>query len=58
MAAQAHLEELTRKHRMLDTQIEQELAHPGSSDFEISELKRRKLRIKEQIESLSHTKPH
>ena len=52
MDAQAHMVELQRKHRNLDELIEQEMAHPGSDALRVGELKRKKLRLKEEIERL------
>jgi hypothetical protein len=52
MTFQAHLSELTAKHKALEAQIEQELAHPGSNDLMISELKRKKLKLKDEITRL------
>lgn len=49
MTFQAHLSELTAKHKALEAQIEQELAHPSSDDLIIAELKRRKLKLKDEI---------
>ncbi len=52
MALQSHIEELSEKHRALEKKIEQELASPGSSDLTITELKRQKLKLKDEIEKL------
>ncbi|MCB1491969.1 MAG: DUF465 domain-containing protein [Rhodobiaceae bacterium] len=52
MQFEAHLVELQRKHRTLDQLIEEEMAHPGADDLRIGELKRKKLRIKEEIAKL------
>jgi hypothetical protein len=49
MSLQAHLSELTAKHKALELQIEDELSHPGSDDLAIAELKRKKLRLKDEI---------
>ncbi len=49
MSLQAHLSELTAKHKALELQIENELAHPSSDDLTISDLKRKKLRLKDEI---------
>jgi hypothetical protein len=46
---QAHLSELTAKHKALEMQIENELAHPSTDDLVISDLKRKKLRLKDEI---------
>lgn len=52
MSLDAHLEELAEKHRDLDRRIEKEEAHPGSDDVTIHELKKQKLRLKDEIERL------
>ena len=52
MALQSHIEELSEKHRALERKIEQELASPASSDQTIAELKRQKLKLKDEIEKL------
>jgi hypothetical protein len=53
MSLNAHLAELSEKHKLLERRIEQELARPGSSDQEIQRLKLEKLKIKEQMTRLS-----
>jgi hypothetical protein len=53
MSVSAHLEELKRKHEALSEQVEQEQRAPGSSDLDVAELKRQKLRLKEEITRLS-----
>jgi hypothetical protein len=55
MASRAQLAELERQHQALEREIEAELAHPGSSTLKVSELKRRKLQVKDEIERLRHT---
>lgn len=52
MALDAHVTELSDKHRALEKQIENEMARPSADDIEISKLKREKLRIKDEIERL------
>jgi len=49
MSLQAHLSELTAKHKALESQIEDAMLHPSVDDLRIVELKRRKLRIKDEI---------
>ena len=39
MALDAHLVELSEKHRQLDRKIEEEMARPTADDLKISELK-------------------
>jgi len=52
MSLQAHLSELTAKHKALEVELAEAMAHPASTDAEIAELKRKKLRIKDEITRL------
>jgi hypothetical protein len=54
MSIQADLVELEQLHRALEREIQEELAHPGSDDLKLAELKRRKLQLKDRIERLKH----
>lgn len=53
MSLDAHLQELRRKHQTLSDQVDQALRNPAPDDFRITDLKKQKLRLKEQIERLS-----
>jgi hypothetical protein len=55
MAIQAHLVELERKHKILESELHEALLHLSTDDLEIVELKRRKLMVKDQIERVRHT---
>lgn len=58
MSIDARIRELDRRHRSLETELRDALAHPSSEDSAIRDIKRRKLRIKEEIEALrSRTRP-
>lgn len=52
MSMQAHVAELERRHQALDRELREELNHPASDDAKISDLKRRKLQLKDQITRL------
>lgn len=52
MAMEPHLAELERKHAALDQEIEEAMRHPGIDTLALSELKRRKLSLKDEIERL------
>ncbi|SIQ38882.1 hypothetical protein SAMN05880582_1011692 [Rhizobium sp. RU20A] len=52
MTIEAHLATLERKHGALERELNEALAHPSSSDRDIATLKRRKLRIKDEIEKI------
>jgi hypothetical protein len=57
MTLQAHLSELLSKHKALETELADAIAHPASTDQEIAEIKRRKLKIKDEIMRLE-SQPH
>jgi len=52
MSLFAHIEELSEKHQAIHRQIETEMNRPLVDSLKVSELKRRKLRLKEKIEKL------
>jgi hypothetical protein len=52
MSLFAHIEELAEKKESLQRQIEEEMNHPLADTLKITELKRKKLRLKEKIEKL------
>jgi len=52
MALDARIRELGNRHQILDRLIEAELKRPAADDIRLKELKRQKLRLKEEIESL------
>lgn len=54
MALQAHIRELSEKHSRLDAKIQQEIRSPSVDDTQIMSLKRQKLRLKEELESLKN----
>lgn len=49
MSIQEHLVELKARHRALEDEIADALAHPSTDDSKIAELKRRKLQVKDEI---------
>ncbi len=56
MSLQAHVNELQAKHKALEAELAEAMNHPASTDAEIAELKRKKLRLKDEISRLQH--PH
>jgi len=52
MADKAHLESLAQRHQELEAAIAAEIKHPGYDDLHVVELKRQKLRIKDQLEEI------
>ena len=53
MNLSAHLQELRKKHEALSRQVEQEQRSPAANTLKIAELKKQKLRLKEEIERIS-----
>ncbi len=51
-----HLQALKEKHKALDVQIEEENARPAPNDAVIQELKKQKLKIKEEIQEIESGK--
>ncbi len=49
MSHMAHLAELERKHRVLDERIREEMRHPSADPVKVTELKREKLQLKDEI---------
>lgn len=52
MSIQSHLAELERRHKALEDEINEALAHPSTDRLKIAELKRRKLHVKDEIARL------
>ncbi|HBN31017.1 MAG: DUF465 domain-containing protein [Rhodobacterales bacterium] len=52
MNMSSHLHELQKKHEALSKQVETAQRSPGSNDLEIGEMKKQKLRLKEEIERI------
>ncbi len=52
MTAHARLETLEKKHGDLETELHMALSHPSTDDTEITEIKRKKLRVKDEIQRL------
>ena len=56
MALNAHLSELSEKHKLLERRIEQEMARPARDDHRLKKLKAEKLKVKDEIARLSDTR--
>ena len=52
MSVDSHLAELERRHEALKREIHEAQSHPGFDEFEVAQLKRRKLHIKDKIAKL------
>lgn len=54
MSIESHLSELARRHQAIEKQLEEEKTHPSSDRLKITELKRKKLSIKDEMAKLKH----
>lgn len=52
MAVEARLRELGARHHSLDKAIQDELRRPSTDDLRLQELKRQKLKLKDELEQL------
>lgn len=53
MSLSSHLTELKRKHEVLSSEVEMAQRAPGTDALQLVSLKKRKLKLKEEIERLS-----
>jgi hypothetical protein len=58
MTVETQLADLERRHHALEREIEEALNHPSTDSLTLSELKRRKLQLKDEIERLKNAKFH
>lgn len=58
MSLSSHLQELKKKHQSLSEAVEEAQRAPGTSDLQIADLKKQKLRLKEEITRLSTVTVH
>jgi len=52
MTIEARIRELGNRHRQLDETIQQAMTRPATDPLQVTQLKQRKLRLKEEITSL------
>ncbi len=57
MAVEARIRELGSRHESLEMAIQEELSRPAFDDIKLKEMKRQKLRLKEEMEAL-RTRAH
>jgi hypothetical protein len=57
MAVQSDVKELSDKHQKIQELIEAEMTHSGWDEIRIANLKKEKLRLKDELERL-RGKPH
>jgi hypothetical protein len=58
MPVESHLAELERRHQALKQEIQEAQSRPGFDEFEVTNLKRRKLRLKDEIAKLKQETMH
>ncbi len=55
MTVASHIAELKKKHEYLSDAVEKAQRSPGTDDLHIADLKKQKLKLKEEISRLSQT---
>ena len=53
MSVASHVQELRKKHQSLSEAVERAQKSPGTDDLSIAQMKKEKLRLKEEISRLS-----
>jgi hypothetical protein len=54
MSLSSHLQELRKKHQHLSQQVEAAQRNPATDGLQVTALKKEKLKLKEEIERLTH----
>ena len=54
MSLSSHLTELKKKHQNLSQEVEKAQRAPGVDGLQVAEMKKQKLKLKEEIERLSN----
>lgn len=49
MSLKSHLDELITKHQAMEKELREAMIHPATTDSQLAEIKRRKLKIKDEI---------
>ena len=52
MSLKNHLHELVTKHHALEKELADAIAHPATTDSQVADIKRRKLRVKDEISKI------
>ena len=52
MAVDARIRELGNRHQSLERAIQDEMSRPAADDVRLKEMKRQKLRLKEEMQAL------
>jgi hypothetical protein len=58
MTIEAHIQTLEKKHGVLEAELHSAMLHPATGDTTISQIKREKLKIKDEIERLRQQTRH
>jgi hypothetical protein len=58
MTTESHLAELEKRHLALEKEIEEAMQHPGIDTLTLTELKRKKLVLKDEIARLKGESVH
>ena len=54
MSLQSHIAELNRRHQAIDKELSIVKSHPATESLKVTELKRKKLLLKDEMRKLAH----
>ncbi|MFT6451145.1 MAG: hypothetical protein ACJA06_000626 [Halocynthiibacter sp.] len=54
MTLSSHLQELKKKHQSLSLQVDEAQRQPGMNSIQVATMKKKKMRLKEEIARLQH----
>lgn len=57
MSLKNHIDELVSRHQALEKELADAVNHPATTDADLAEIKRRKLRVKDEITRLEKDMP-
>lgn len=58
MAQSVQVDEIAAQHQALDRRIREEVAKPSGDDLRIAEMKRQKLKLKDELSRREHDRQH
>lgn len=58
MSLENHLQELSARHKRIDDALQEEQRRPSADALQVTRMKREKLRLKEEIQSLKSNLPN
>lgn len=58
MSLSNHLQELSARHKRIDAELQEEQRRPSADTLQLTRMKREKLKLKEEIQTLKSNLPN